>query len=486
MSQSLVLAIEPDLRQAAIIKRIVREKAFADVAVVDSLDAAIEAMRTAMPDVLLLSALLSPRDEDHLIAHLKTLDGAGHLQTHTIPQLASALQPGEGRGSRGLLSAFRRKKEPASVASGCDPDLFADEIRVFLQRAADKKREMQHPNHAALDMRPSPANAPRSAAAQTEEPSTPSSSWSSPFEWKPSNSSSPIVHHPSPIPEPASPIARHESTTARPASQISHHEAPAMSHEAPTANYEPPANFEAPAADYEAPAATYEAQAASDETRAPSPDTLAISEPPVPELVVAPAVAPANLDLMAHLRPPAGIVTAEQLVAAAAEQPVPADVSMETPPIEAPVPEPIAEPVQIPARVPIAASAEPARPKVRNPGSAPKASRSGSKDSGLGIKDSGLGIRDQRSGIKDSRLGALASWARSENQTRDAGYGDDDLRGLLTGLAVPSAVVAVGYGRGCRIRRVRVPAAREPKEAEAVGAVIISKRALAEQRASQG
>jgi hypothetical protein len=462
VSQSLVLAIEPDLRQAAIIKRIVREKALADVAVVDSLDAAIEAMRTAMPDVLLLSALLSPRDEDHLIAHLKTLDGAGHLQTHTIPQLASALQPGEGRGSRGLLSAFRRKKEPASVASGCDPDLFADEIRVFLQRAADKKREMQHPNHAAPDMRPSPAGAPRSAAAQTEAPSTPPSSWSSPFEWKPSNSSSPVFHHPSPIPEPTSPIAQHESTIAQPASQISHHEAPAMSHEAPTANYE--------------------AQAASDETLAPSPDTLAISEPPVPELVVAPA----NLDLMAHLRPPAGIVTAEQLVAAAAAQPVPADVSMETPPIEAPVPEPVAEPVRIPAPVPIAASAEPARPKVRNPGSAPKASRSGSKDSGLGIKDSGLAIRDQRSGIKDSRLGALASWARSENQTRGAGYGDDDLRGLLTGLAVPSAVVAVGYGRGCRIRRVRVPAAREPKEAEAVGAVIISKRALAEQRASQG
>ena len=470
MSQSLVLAIEPDLRQAAIIKRIVREKALADVAVVDSLDAAIEAMRTAMPDVLLLSALLSPRDEDHLITHLKTLDGAGHLQTHTIPQLASALQPGEGRGSRGLLSAFRRKKEPASVASGCDPDLFADEIRVFLQRAADKKREMQHPNHAAPDMRPSPAGAPRTAAAQTEAPSTPPSSWSSPFEWKPSNSSSPIFHHSSPTPEPASP---------QPASEISHHEAPA-------ANYEPTANYEAPAADFEAPAANYEAQAASDEPLAPSPDTPAISEPPVPELVVAPAPAPANLDLMAHLRPPSGIVTAEQLVAATAEQLVPADVSMETRLIEAPVPVPIAEPVQIPAPVPIAVSAEPARPKVRNSGSAPKASRSGIKDSGLGIKDSGLAIRDKRSGIKDSRLGALASWARSENQTRDAGCGDDDLRGLLTGLAVPSAVVAVGYGRGCRIRRVRVPAAREPKEAEAVGAVIISKRALADQRASQG
>src|ERR671912_55824 len=107
MTQPLVLAIEPDLRQAAIVKRIVREKALADVTVVDSRDAAIEAMRTCMPDVLLLSALLSPRDEDELMAHLKTLDNSGHLQTHTIPQLASTLGPGEERASRGLLSAFR-------------------------------------------------------------------------------------------------------------------------------------------------------------------------------------------------------------------------------------------------------------------------------------------------------------------------------------------------------------------------------------------
>src|SRR6266571_1037780 len=63
-THSLVLAIEPDLRQAAIVKRIVREKVGAEVTVVDSRDAAIEAMRTAVPDVLLISALLSPRDED--------------------------------------------------------------------------------------------------------------------------------------------------------------------------------------------------------------------------------------------------------------------------------------------------------------------------------------------------------------------------------------------------------------------------------------
>src|SRR4029079_6686889 len=80
----LVLAIEPDLRQATIVKRIVREKVLADVVVVDSRDAAVEAIKSSMPDVILLSALLSPRDEDDLIAHLRTLEDAGHLQTHTI------------------------------------------------------------------------------------------------------------------------------------------------------------------------------------------------------------------------------------------------------------------------------------------------------------------------------------------------------------------------------------------------------------------
>src|SRR5688572_11534699 len=148
----LVLAIEPDLRQAAIVKRIVRENALADVVVVDSRDAAIEAMRTSMPDVLLLSMLLSPRDEDELMAHLRTLDNAGHLQTHTIPQLASTLGPGEERGSRGLLSAFRRKKDAAPVP-GCDPEMFADEIRTYLQRAADKKRLQQTESFVAHDMR---------------------------------------------------------------------------------------------------------------------------------------------------------------------------------------------------------------------------------------------------------------------------------------------------------------------------------------------
>ena len=86
---ALVLAIEPDLRQAGILKRVIRERVHAELVLVDSRDAAIAALSARVPDVVLLTALMSPRDEDEMIAHLRTLAGAEHVQTHTIPQLAS-------------------------------------------------------------------------------------------------------------------------------------------------------------------------------------------------------------------------------------------------------------------------------------------------------------------------------------------------------------------------------------------------------------
>jgi hypothetical protein len=186
----LVLAIEPDLRQAAIVKRIVREKVLAEVAVVDSRDAALEAMRTTVPDVLLLSALLSPRDEDELFAHLRSRHDTEHLQTHTIPQLASLIGGEDAQPSKGLLSAFRRRKESNGPTAGCDPDLFAEEIRTYLKRAAEKKRE-------ARDTAPRASFASRAAATEaagaasetrTTEEAPVASSWESPFEWRPSGS----------------------------------------------------------------------------------------------------------------------------------------------------------------------------------------------------------------------------------------------------------------------------------------------------------
>ena len=195
---ALVLAIEPDLRQAEILTRIVREKVKAEVVIVDSRDAALEAMRSAVPDVMLLSALLSPRDEDELVAHLRTLESAEHLQTHTIPQLAATATSPSGP-ARGLLKAFRRKKD-ATPVSGCDPDLFAQEIRVFLDQAEQKRREraedrQYRPVSAALSGKPF---VPPDAKTAQEEPAgaAATTSWDSPFEWRKSDTGpAPLVSY---------------------------------------------------------------------------------------------------------------------------------------------------------------------------------------------------------------------------------------------------------------------------------------------------
>jgi len=430
VTQPLVLAIEPDLRQAAIVKRIVREKALADIAVVETRDAAIEAMRTTMPDVLLISALLSPRDEDELMAHLRTLDNAGHLQTHTIPQLASSLEVPGGRASRGLLSAFRRKKEPEPINSGCDPDMFAEEIRVFIQRAAAKRRERAESGEAAPDMRvearsQSHANAP----AQLPEPAGPAaSSWSSPFEWKPSATAHPAKteEKPAAAERVAAPVEVEAAVLAIEPIVV----------EAVVEPFQPE------------PVKAIEAVQAVEEV-AP----IAVVEPVVKAVVEAvTAVEPAP-----RAAAPIEIVADPELIA---ELPHIEVVSLEPVATEAPG----AVAVRVVEETEIAL--EPLTHKSAQPASewappSPAAATAKTTD----------------------RLGPLAGWARKEptKKAKPEAVTADDVRALISSLAVPPAVASVTYARGCRIRRVRVPAAGHDSS-ESFGTVILSRRILAEQR----
>jgi CheY-like chemotaxis protein len=203
----LVLAIEPDSRQADIVKYIVRELVRAELILVASRDEAIAAIDQQLPDVILLTALLSPRDEDELVGHLRRLGAAEHLQTHTIPLLSgSRATEQSGRGG-GLLGKFRKKKEAEPIA-GCDPEMFAAEIRAFLARADELKAEARESARRAELSPPATVQEP---AADLRAEFTPSqlddvpmaeplpseaaaeSSWSSPFEWKSSYSASSLA-----------------------------------------------------------------------------------------------------------------------------------------------------------------------------------------------------------------------------------------------------------------------------------------------------
>jgi CheY-like chemotaxis protein len=129
---ALILAIEPDARQAAIVRRVVRSRVHADLVLVETKDAALAEIERGIPDLILVTILLPPADEQDLVDRLRALD-AEHLQTLTIPLLADGRE--REHVGRGVLSALRRKAK--KTLRGCDPDVFAGEIGSYLEHAKE-------------------------------------------------------------------------------------------------------------------------------------------------------------------------------------------------------------------------------------------------------------------------------------------------------------------------------------------------------------
>ena len=167
----------------------VRDRVHAELVVVDSRDAAVAAVNAKVPDVILLTALLSPRDEAEIIAHLRTVEGAEHVQTHTIPQLASSADDGDAPVAQGGLLGKLRRKKVAEPIPGCDPSAFADEVGVFITRAAEMKVITSSPAtptgpSAKRSKKATAAAATAAAGATTDEPAAAAdaeSAWSSPL-----------------------------------------------------------------------------------------------------------------------------------------------------------------------------------------------------------------------------------------------------------------------------------------------------------------
>jgi hypothetical protein len=137
---ALILAIEPDRRQASQLTAIVRGRLHAELVLGESAERALAALGQRVPDLVLTSALLSPKDETALGERLRALDGAAaYVQTLTIPVLASGSGRGSGRAG-GVLSALRRDKPKSAAApDGCDPAVFAEQCQEYLERAAAER-----------------------------------------------------------------------------------------------------------------------------------------------------------------------------------------------------------------------------------------------------------------------------------------------------------------------------------------------------------
>ena len=136
----IILAVEPDHKQAARLAAIVRHHVGAELVIGDTTERALDALGPRVPDMVLVPALLSPQDDASLAAALRVIAAAAHVRTLTIPVLGSGKQQS---ASGGLLSRFRRGRAESPEPDGCDPAVFAEQITAYLKEAAAERAERE-------------------------------------------------------------------------------------------------------------------------------------------------------------------------------------------------------------------------------------------------------------------------------------------------------------------------------------------------------
>jgi CheY-like chemotaxis protein len=132
---SLILAIEPNKNQAHQLTSLVRTHLKAELVTAPTAAAALSALGDRIPDVVLTPALFGMKDEAALTDRLRQLGSdASHVHTLSIPILATGSST---KGSNGLLG---KKRDKDGGDQGCDPSVFAEQIKIYLQRAAVERR----------------------------------------------------------------------------------------------------------------------------------------------------------------------------------------------------------------------------------------------------------------------------------------------------------------------------------------------------------
>jgi hypothetical protein len=150
----VILAVEPDRKQAARLAAIVRHHVGAELVLADTTERALDALGARIPDMVLVPALLSPQDDASLAAALRVIAAAAHVRTLTIPLLASGSEQ-EERG--GFLSRWRRGRSESPALDGCDPAVFAEQITAYLKEAAAERREAPASFAPIIDRAPADA-----------------------------------------------------------------------------------------------------------------------------------------------------------------------------------------------------------------------------------------------------------------------------------------------------------------------------------------
>lgn len=136
----LVVAVERDPTQIEHLTA-VSARVTAELRVTDSVDAALRQVETVLPDVILMPALLSSREELAIGSRLRDLGAAAaHVQLLTIPRFSP-----KPRTPASRMLSFRRAKAAPAVSQGPAVDMFAEQLMVYLERASAIRRSGRRP-----------------------------------------------------------------------------------------------------------------------------------------------------------------------------------------------------------------------------------------------------------------------------------------------------------------------------------------------------
>jgi hypothetical protein len=160
MSAPLILAIQPDRRQASHLASIAK-RISAELLLTESAAKAVAVLGERLPDLILTPPLLSHRDEKAIAERLHEFGDAGaHIQTLTIPIFETTQAPAS---KGGVLSSLRKSKRKGKASSaetaGSTADSFAEQVSIYLTRAIEARQALRTRKPAA-PARPASAELP--------------------------------------------------------------------------------------------------------------------------------------------------------------------------------------------------------------------------------------------------------------------------------------------------------------------------------------
>jgi hypothetical protein len=146
---------------------VVRARLTVDLVQATSAGEGLHALKDQIPDLILTAPLLSPFDDGVLDEYLRDLGAAGaHVQTVRIPVLSAA--PKKRALVKTLFSLARTETTSPAAPDGCDPKVFADEIALYLSRAAEARKTIAHVTQASPRQEEAPPAPPSPVIADTE------------------------------------------------------------------------------------------------------------------------------------------------------------------------------------------------------------------------------------------------------------------------------------------------------------------------------